>query len=84
MQKGDLKKQERKESEKKSNIMQDIYAIYLNSINDNIKKLQKYYLSYLSSKEKEKTKEKINLYFSQITSTITLLSQEKDIIKSKY
>jgi len=84
MQKGDLKKQERKESEKKSNIIQDIYAIYLNSINDNIKKLQKYYLSYLSSKEKEKTKEKINLYFSQISSTITLLSQEKDIIKSKY
>ena len=41
MQKRDLKKkQERKEPDNKSNIIQDIYAIYLNSINDNIKKLQ--------------------------------------------
>lgn len=79
-----LKEQENKESKNKSNIVQDIYTIYLKLISDNIKSLQKYYNSHLTSKEKEKTKEKINLYFSQISSIIILLSEEKDKIISKY
>ena len=81
-----IKKQGKKEIEKKSNIVQDIFNIYIKSISDNIKNLQKYFHNHLSTKEKEKekTKEKIILYFSQINSTLKLLSDEKDIIKSKY
>ena len=86
MKKDDIKRQGKKESENKSNIVQDKLNIYIKSISDNIKNLQKYYIIHLSTKEKdkEKTKEKINLYFSQINSTIKLLSDENDIIKSKY
>ena len=88
MKKDDIKKQGKKESENKPNIIQDKFNLYIKSISDNIKNLQKTFHIHLSTKEKEKekdkTKEKIILYFSQINSTIKLLSDEKDIIKSKY
>ena len=86
MQKEDLKKKEKNENENtnnSSNKQIDNYIIYIKTFNDNIKYLQQYYNTHISPKEKF-SKEKINLYFTQISSTIKLLSEEKDKIISKY
>ena len=86
MQKEDLKKKEKNENENTNNLSNkqiDNYIIYIKTFNDNIKYLQQYYNTHISPKEKF-SKEKINLYFTQISSTIKLLSEEKDKIISKY
>ena len=86
MQKENQKKLEKNELERKnnkSNNQQDMYYLYFKSINNNIQILQKMFNSHLSIKEKS-SKEKINLYFSQIFSTLKLLLEEKNIIISKY
>ena len=83
MQKEELKKTNQTETINKSfisNNRNDIYISYLKIINDNIKYLQK---NHIISKEKN-LKEKISLYFTQITSAINLLTNEIDSIKSKY
>ena len=81
-----LKKQEKIESENKTNKLncqQDKYNLYLKAISDNVKNIQKYYNTHLSTKGKT-SKENINLYFSQIFSTINILLEEKDKIISEY
>ena len=81
-----LKKSEKIESGNKTNKLnsqQDKYSLYLKTITENVKNLQKFYNTHLSIKGKT-SKENINSYFSQIFSTINILSEEKDKIISKY
>ena len=83
MKKVNSKKQDEENLTNKVNINDDNYTQLIKTLSDNIKILQKYYHNHIQTKEKT-TKEKINLYFSQITSTIKLLSEEKEKIISKY
>ena len=83
MQKSDIKKSDKIESDSQTNILynkNNLYSLYLKTLTDNIKKLQK---NNLIPKEKN-LREKINLYFSQITSAIKLLTNEIESIISKY
>ena len=83
MQKSDIKKSDKIESDSQTNILynkNNLYSLYLKALTDNIKKLQK---NNLIPKEKN-LREKINLYFSQITSAIKLLTNEIESIISKY
>jgi len=58
-------------------------TIYLQVITDNINKIQKYFNNHINTKDKI-SKEKLNLYFSKIESSIKLLSKEKDNAISQY
>ena len=57
MKKDDIKKQGKREAKNNSNFIQDKYNLYIRSISDNIKNLQKHYHIHLS-KEKDKDKDK--------------------------
>lgn len=86
MQKENIKKLEKVEPENisiKLNSQEDIYGLHLKYISENLTGLQKYYNNHLNSKEKI-SKEKINLYFIKINSTISLLSEEREKMQSKY
>ena len=61
----------------------DNYIVYLQEITDNINKIQKYFNNHIFTKDKI-SKEKLNLYFSKIESSIKLLSKEKDSAISQY
>ena len=88
MEKRDFIKIENVESENISNLSDyqlgmNIHSFYLETINSNIKSLQKCYQNYLKNQEKS-IQNKINSYFSQINSILNLLSEEKDSILSQY
>ena len=88
MEKRDFIKIENVESENISNLSDyqlgmNIHSFYIEAINNNIKSLQKYFQSTLKTQEKS-IQNKINSYFSQINSTLNLLSEEKDNILIQY
>ena len=76
------------ESENISNISDyqygiNIHTFYLETINNNINLLRKFYQNNIKTQEKS-IQNKINSYFSQINSIIYLLSEEKDNILIQY
>ena len=88
MEKANLVKIQNVESENISNISDNQLGIsnhsyYIESINNNIDALHKFYQKNIKTQEKS-IQNKINLYFSQINSIINILSQEKDDILLQY
>ena len=87
MRKSGKNKLEKNESESTSSNENDgqvnNHSVYLQVITDNINKIQKYFNNHIFTKDKI-SKEKINLYFSTIESSIDLLSKEKDNAISQY
>ena len=87
MRKSGKNKLEKNESESTSSNENDgqvnNHSVYLQVITDNINKIQKYFNNHIFTKDKI-SKEKLNLYFSKIESSIDLLSKEKDNAISQY
>ena len=88
MEKFNLIKIENVESENISNISDykvglDIQSYYFDLIYNNVNSLKKYFQNNIKNKEKS-IQNKINYYFSQITSAMNFLSQEKNNIFSQY
>ena len=83
MQKADVKNTDKSESDQKINITNsknNLYSLYLKALSNTIKNLIKI---QLIPKEKN-LRDKINVYFSQMTSTIKLLAAEIEGIISQY
>lgn len=59
------------------------HSVYLQVIADNINKIQKYFNNHIFTKDKI-SKEKLNICFSKIESSIKLISKEKDSAISQY
>lgn len=59
------------------------HSVYLQVIADNINKIQKYFNNHIFTKDKI-SKEKLNICFSKIESSIKLISKEKDSVISQY
>ena len=88
MEKTDLIKIQNVESENISNVSDyhlgiNTHSYYLETINNNINALHKFYQNNIKIQEKS-IHNKINSYFSQINSIINLLSEEKDDILVQY
>jgi hypothetical protein len=87
MRKSGKNKLERSDSESTSTNENDGQAnnhnIYLQVISDNINKIQKYFNNHIFTKDKI-AKEKLNLFFSKIESSIKFLAKEKDSAISQY
>ena len=88
MEKANLIKIQNVESENISNISDyqcgiNIHSFYLETINNNINALRKFYQNNIKNQEKS-IQNKINSYFSQINSIMNLLSEEKDNILLQY
>ena len=88
MEKANLIKIQNVESENISNISDyqcgiNIHSFYLETINNNINALRKFYQNNIKNQEKS-IQNKINSYFSQINSIMNLLSEEKDNILIQY
>jgi hypothetical protein len=87
MRKSGKNKLERSDSESTSTNENEGQAnnhnIYLQVISDNINKIQKYFNNHIFTKDKI-AKEKLNLFFSKIESSIKFLAKEKDSAISQY
>jgi hypothetical protein len=87
MRKSGKNKLEKNESENTSSNENDgqvnNHSVYLQVTTDNINKIQKYFNNHIFTKDKI-SKEKLNICFSKIESSIKLISKEKDSAISQY